>query len=238
MIPRPPAKEPTSLLRTTFRRSLALGRIFVVVGVAYVLVLSVALSFTAASSFGSAFPIFLPIFGALGSLGGLMVFSNDRTKGVFEYLIAYGISPRQLFVNALVASLLLETLVLALFLGLGVGVFVASGHAITVELVVSLSIYSVPMSYASTAFATTVGIYWTSLSSPRSGLSSPIGVVPFIGIAPSGLTLALVAILAHQGYTNFYLEIGAAVAAVAAIVLLLLGLLDRLMPRERLLSPV
>ncbi|HTT26682.1 MAG TPA: hypothetical protein VMH90_06970, partial [Thermoplasmata archaeon] len=165
MIPRPPAKEPTSLLRTTFRRSLALGRIFVVVGVAYVLVLSVALSFTAASSFGSAFPIFLPIFGALGSLGGLMVFSNDRTKGVFEYLIAYGISPRQLFVNALVASLLLETLVLALFLGLGVGVFVASGHAITVELVVSLSIYSVPMSYASTAFATTVGIYWTSLSS-------------------------------------------------------------------------
>jgi hypothetical protein len=233
-----PIKGPPSLLRTTFRRSLALGRIFIIVGIVYVLVLAVALSFTAASSFTSAYPIFLPIFAVLGSMGGLMVFSNDRTKGVFEYLIAYGISPRRLFINVLLVSLLLETVVLGLVLGIGLGIFVASGHAISLALVMALAVYSVPMSYASAAFAATVGMFWTSLSSPRSGLNSPIGLVPFVGIAPSILTLALVSFLAIEGFTDIYLVIGVAVGAVVALVLLLLSLLDRLMPRERLLSPV
>jgi hypothetical protein len=227
-----------SLLRTTFRRSFALGRLFIVVGVVYVLVLATALSFTASSSFASAYPIFLPIFAVLGSMGALMVFTNDRTKGVFEYLIAYGISPRRLFLNVLLVILLLETVVLVLLVGLGLGIFVASGHTISLGLVEALGVYSIPMSYASAAFAGTVGMFWTSLSSPRSGLNSPIGLVPFVGIAPSLLTLALVAVLAIEGFTETYLVIGAAVGAVAAVVILLLSLLDRLMPRERLLSPM
>jgi hypothetical protein len=229
---------PPSLLRTTFRRSLALGRVYIIIGVLYVLVLSTALSFTAASSFTSAFPIFLPIFGVLGSSGALMVFTNDRMKGVFEYLLAYGFSPQGLFVNVLLVSLLIETVVMALLLGLGLGIFVASGHSLSLPLITALSVYSVPMSFASTAFAATVGMIWTSLSSPRTGLNNPIGLVPFVGIAPSLLTLALVAYLALQGFTDTDVVIVGAVVAVAALVVLLLSLLDRLMPRERLLAPV
>ncbi len=229
---------PRSLLWTTFRRSLALGRIFIVVGIAYVVVLASALSFTAASSFASSYPIFLPIFAVLGSMGGLMVFSNDRIKGVFEYLIAYGISPQRLFLNVLESCLLHETVVLVIQLGIGVGIFVASGHAISPALVRALLIYSVPMSYASAAFAATVGMYWTSLSSPRGGINSPIGLVPIVGIAPALLTLGLVALLALHGFTDYELVIGLAVAAVVALVVVLLSLLDRLLPRERLLSPV
>lgn len=234
----PRSAAPTSLLRTTFRRSLSLGRVFIAVGVIYILVLAVALSATAASSFAGAFPIFLPIFSVLGSMGSLMVFSNDRTKGVFEYLIAYGISPRQIFVNVLLAALLIESLVLAVFLGIGLGIFVGWGHAITLALAEAILGYSVPMSYASAAFAATVGMYWTSLSSPWSGMNSPIGLIPFVGIAPSLLTLGLVATLAINGFTDTLAVIGAGVGAVTLLVLVLLSQLDRLLPRERLLSPV
>ncbi len=231
-------QAPASLLRTTFRRSLTLGRVFIVVGIIYVLVLATSLSLSSPASFASAFPLLLPIFAVLGSMGGLMVFGNDRTKGVFEYLIAYGISPRRLFINVLVVSLLLESAVLALVLGIGLTIFVASGHTISATLLESLGEYSVPMSYASAAFAAIVGMLWTALSSPRSGINSPVGFVPFVGIAPSILVLALVGFLATQGFTDTDLVFGAAVGGVTAAVVLLLSLVDRLMPRERLLSPV
>jgi hypothetical protein len=171
-------------------------------------------------------------------MGGLMVFTNDRAKGVFEYLIAYGLSPRRLFLNVLMVSLLLETMMLALILGLGLGIFAVAGGTITSDLVTALLEYSVPMSYVSAAFAAIVGMLWTSLSSPRSGLNSPIGFMPFIGIAPSICALVLVAILAVETFTNAQLFLDVIVAAVGAVVVLLLRLVDRLMPRERLLSPV
>jgi len=237
MVP-PATRGPPTLLRTTFRRSLALGRIFIIVGLLYVAVLALALSFTAASSFASSYPIFLPIFAVLGSMGGLMVFSSDRTKGVYEYLLAYGISPRQLFINGLLACLLVETVVLSFVLGLGLGIFVVSGHTISLTLIAALSVYSIPMSYVSAAFATTVGMLWTSLSSPRTGMNSPIGLIPFVGIAPSALTLGLVAFLAIDGFTDIYLIIGGVVGAVAVVVLLLLKFLNRLLTPEKLLSPL
>lgn len=229
---------PSSLFRATFRRSISLGRVYIGVGVIYIVVLAVALSATASSSFASSFPIFLPIFSVVGSMGALIVFTNDRTKGVFEYLIAYGISPRKIFGNVLLACLLIETLVLGILLGIGLGIFVAWGHSITIALVEGLLVYSVPMSYASAAFAATVGMFWTSLSSPWSGMSSPIGLVPFIGIAPSLLSLVLVAVLAINGFTDTLAVIAAVVGVVVLLVLTLLSQLERLMPRERLLSPV
>lgn len=229
---------PPSLLRTTFRRSLTLGRLYIVVGTIYVVVLAGALSFTAGSSFPASFPIFLPIFTVLGSMGSMMVFSNDRTKGVFEYLIAYGIRPRQLFLNVLIVSLLLVTFELALLIGLGVAIYLVAGNAISLALVAALAVYAIPMSYASTAFAATVGMIWTSLSSPRTGMNSPIGLMPFVGIGPSLLTLGLVAVLAIQGFTDTDLIVGVAVGVVALVVVILVSLLDRLLPRERLLSPV
>ncbi|HTT26478.1 MAG TPA: hypothetical protein VMH90_05920, partial [Thermoplasmata archaeon] len=113
-----------------------------------------------------------------------------------------------------------------------------SGHAISLPLLTALSVYSVPMSYASSAFASLMGMIWTSLAKPWTGLSSPIGLVPFVGIAPSLLTLALVAFLAIQGFANVDLVVGAVVLGVLTLVVALLSELDRLLPRERLLSPV
>jgi hypothetical protein len=233
--------EPPSLLGITLKRSTALGRFFLVYGTALSVLLGVSLSFSAGSAFASAFPLLLPIFASVGSMGGLTVFTSDRLKGTLEYFMAYGLTPRRLFLNFLLSSLALVTIVVGVGTGVGVGIYLARGHPFTTDLGIALGLYAVPMSYASTAFATTVGMYWSALSSPRTGLNSPIGLAPFIGILPPVGTLLLVAGLGITGVTTsvttFYSVGVAAMSLVAAFVIGLLAMINRFLRRERLLSP-
>ncbi len=230
--PQPP-EGPPSLLRITIRRSFTAGRVFLIVGIVYVLFLSIGLSFSGPSSFDSAFPIILPIFTALGALGSLMVFSNDRIRGTFEYLLAYGVRPRRIFTDVLLTSLVLVTLENVVTLAIGLGIYLALGNVLSTSLLLGLGVYSVPESFACAALMATVGVFWTSLSSPRGGLNSPIGFIPFFGILPQVVTLILAGVF--NGYLYEVLFVGLAVVTV--IVATLLGLTNRLMRRERLLSP-
>ncbi len=228
-----PPEGPPSLLGITVRRSFVAGRVFFVVGIVYVLILSVALSFSGPSSFDSAFPIILPFFTTLGALGSLMVFSNDRIKGTFEYLLAYGVRPRRIFADILVTSLALVTVQNGITLVIGLGIYLALGNALSAGLLLGLGIYSLPESYACAGLMATVGVFWTSLSSPRGGLNSPIGFIPFFGLLPQVVTLVLVGIFSAYLYDVLF----ASLAVVVIIVLALLSLTNRLMRRERLLSP-
>jgi hypothetical protein len=235
------AAEPPSLLGITIRRSTALGRFFLLYGTGISVLLGVTLALSSASTFTAAFPLLLPIFACTGSMGGLAVFTSDRLKGTLEYFMAYGVTPRRLFLNFLVSSLVLVSIVLAVGVGVGVGLYLAGGNAVTLGLAAALGLYAVPMSYASAAFATTVGMYWSALSSPRAGLNSPIGLAPFIGILPPVGTLLVVAALGVSGtttaVTTFYEIAVAAMALVGIFVVALLALIDRFLLRERLLSP-
>ena len=237
----PPSETPPSLLRVTIRRATVTGRFFLVYGSVVSVVLGVSLVLAAGKgSFESVFPLFFPIFGVMGSMGGLVVYANDRTKGVLEYLLAYGFSPRRLFANVLATALALASIVLAVGIGAGVGLYVAKGHTFTAQLALALGIYAVPMTLASAAFAATVGVYWTALSSPRQGMNSPIGLVPFIGILPSLVTLGVVVELGLTGRTSglAIIEVlASAMALMAAVVLVLLASIGRLLRRERMLSP-
>jgi hypothetical protein len=231
---------PRSLTAVTVRRAFANGKFFLVYGTAMCLLLGVALGFSGGSAFVSSFPLFLPIFGVVGSMGGLVVFTNDRLKGVLEYLMAYGVTPRRIFLDTLVACFVLVAIVVGIGGSVSLGVYLARGQPATLSLALGLGGYAVPMSLASVAFAATVGMFWTSLSSPRSGMNSPIGLIPFIGILPSLVTVAGVVLLALAGYssTTTFAQLDAAVVlAVTATVVLLIGRMDRLLRRERLLSP-
>jgi hypothetical protein len=203
-------------------------------GTGYAIVLGVVLSFSSEAAFEAALPLVLPIFGVVGSFGGITVFTNDRIKGVLEYLVAYGVPPRRLFGDVLIASLALASIVVGASLGAGLGANVARGHSITMTFAILVSAYSVPMALASSAFVAMVGMYWTSLSSPRSGLNSPLGLAPIIGIAPPVLTLFVIGAL---GGSHFFAVTAAAVSGMVVIVVLLLSLVGRLLPSERLLSP-
>lgn len=228
------------LLGVTVRRSLVAGRFYLIYGSAIGIVLGVSLSLSGGSAFESAFALFLPVFAAVGSLGSLIVFTGDRMKGVLEYLLAYGVTPRRLYVDALLATLVLVTIVVAADVSVGLGVYVAHRHTLDLSTVLTIVIYGIPMSYASASFAATLAMYWTSLSSPRAGMNSPVGFAPLLGILPPLATVAVVGVLSASGASTTLVDLAAVVAVgiVVVVVVLLVSMVGRLMARERLLSPV
>jgi len=176
----------------------------------------------------------------VGSMGGLLVFTSDRTKGVLEYLIAYGYSPRRLFANVLSTTLVLVSIVVGIGVSGSLGAYFAAGHTVTSTLAIGMGVYAVPMTFACAAFASTVGVYWTTLSSPRQGINSPIGLIPFIGILPALATIFVVSAAAISGplsTATLLLILGSAMGLVAVFVVALLVSMGRFLRRERFLSP-
>ncbi len=234
-----PEDAPQSLLGPMIRRSLRSGRVTLAVGTVWSLILGVAIAASSGSAFVSSFPLVLPIFGSMGALGALTVFTSDRMKGVLEYLMAYGFSPRGIFTYFLVATLVAVSIVLAVSIAAGVGVYLALGNPVTTALVLLLGLYAIPMSFVSAAFSTTVSMYWSALASPREGLNSPIGIAPFLAIAPPAATVVTIAVFAATvGITTggLLFIFGAPLIIVTLVVLLLLVNIDRLLLRERFLS--
>jgi hypothetical protein len=227
-----PSALPT-LLGTTVRRSLVVGRISLAISCFMVVVYSAGFGFGGPLliSIGA---YILPIFAVAGGIGGALVYSNDRLKGVLEYIVAYGLRPQRLLVNAVVASAVQVSIILALGIGAGVTTYLLSGHPMVPALVVVLLGYTIPMSFLSAGLMTTVGVYWTSLASPRSGMNSPLGVLPMIGLLPTGavLILALAAPRAHAAQL-----VGAAELVIFIVLMVLWVRNERFMPTERLLSP-
>jgi len=228
-----------SLLPVTVRRATVTGRFYLVYGTVISLLLGVVLAHFSAPSFASSFPLFLPIFGVVGSMGGLVVFTSDRTKGVLEYLLAYGYSPRRLFANVLLTTVVLVSIVVGIAVSASLGAYSAEGHSVTSTLAIGLGVYAIPMTYACAAFASTVGVYWTALASPRQGMNSPVGLIPFVGILPALITLFVIIGIERSGplsATSLLVVLGSAIGAVATFVIVLLGSMGRLLRRERLLS--
>jgi hypothetical protein len=233
------AEVPPSLLGVTVRRAFTVGRFFLGYGIVVSVLLAVGLGLSAGMA-DTAFPFLLPIFAVTGSMGALVVFSNDRLKGVLEYLLAYGVSPRSIFVNGLLTSLVLVSVTIVPAVATNLGLGAAHGQPLWSAPAQLLVVYGLPMSFASAAFAATIGMFWTSLSSPRSGMNSPIGLAPFLGILPPLGTLAILVVLGISGvYSAASLLIAAAVMVVGVVVIVvgLLGTMERFLRRERLLSP-
>jgi len=228
-----------SLLAVTVRRALVSARFYLVYGTVISLLLGIVLAFTSGSSFASSYPLFLPIFGVVGSMGGLLVFTSDRTKGVLEYLLAYGYSPRRLFANILLTAMVLVSIVVAISVSASLAVYFAKGHPATSALAIGLGVYAIPMTYVCAAFASTVGVYWTALSSLRVGMSSPIGLTPFVGILPALVTLFVIIGAERSGplsTTTLLLILGTGMGLIALFVIVLLVSMGRFLRRERLLS--
>ncbi len=228
----PSSVELPSLLGITIRRSLVVGRISLLIGGTMLAIYAAAFGL-AGALFASVGAVVMPIFAVSGGLGGILVFTNDRTKGVLEYLVAYGVSPRQILRNSLVASLVQVTIVLSIGMAAGLSTYLLSGNALSPTLAVAFLGYTYPMSYLTASLMTTLGVFWTSLSSPRAGLNSPLGVLPLIGVVPTAAALVL-ALSAGAAAPKILVGIE---LAIAVVVVSLLTRTDRLMPPDRLLSP-
>lgn len=234
-----PRDRPFLLTGTTIRRTIVIGRLYLAIGIGVALLLSLVLLVASgrhgSNAFEVAFPLELPLFAVTGSMGGLLAFTSDRTKGVFEYLIAYGVSPRRLFANGLLATATVGAIILALELAVGLGAATADGVSLNQSLIKALAFYTVPMSFAGALFISTIGMIWSSISTPRTGINSPVGIAPMLGIAP--IILVLIVAESAPASEYYYITGGASVAIIVAVVLLLF-LSARLMGRERFLSPL
>jgi len=226
-----------SLAWTTIRRTFAIGWRYLAIGTALSLILALALLGSArhGTAFVTTFPLEVPLFAVLGSMGGLMTFTSDRTKGVFEYLIAYGIRSRTLFIDGLVSTAAMVAIILGLSLAVGLGAAGADRVALNENLWKSLSLYTVPMSFAGALFTAAVGMIWSSVSTPRTGINSPIGIAPMVGIAPTVLVLI---VAESVPFSEFYYVTAGSAGAIVAAVVGLLAVSARLMGRERFLSPL
>ncbi len=228
--------RPRMLEVTTIRRTLRIGWLYLAIGSVMSLFLSLILLLGKDhAAFATTFPLEIPLFAVLGSTGGLMTFSSDRTKGVYEYLLAYGVPPRTLFTNGLLATAAMSGIILALALGVGLGAAVARGVTITQSLVESLTLYTIPMGFAGGLFTTTVGMIWSTVSTPRTGMNSPVGIAPLVGVGPTLLVLFVAEDVPSGDY--YYVTVGAALLIIVAVVALL-ALSAKLMGRERFLSPL
>jgi hypothetical protein len=232
----PEARTP-SLRGTTIRRTIVIGKLYLAIGAGISLLLSLILLAgpNRENTFPVTFPLEVPLFAVLGSTGGLMTFTSDRTKGVFEYLIAYGIRPRSLFLDGLVSTAAMVAIILGLALLVGVGAATSRGINLSGDFAKTVALYTIPMSFAGALFTSTVGMIWSSVSTPRTGINSPIGIAPMVGIAPTILVLIVAETVPSADF--YYVTVGAALAIIAVVVGLL-AMSARLMGRERFLSPL
>lgn len=228
--------RPPSLIGTTLRRTIRIGWLYLAIGSFLSLFLATILALEAnPAAFASVFPLELPVFAVLGSIGGLMTFTSDRSKGVFEYLISYGVRSRSLFVNGLIAAAAMAAIIMGVGLAVGLGTAVVRGLPLPEDLWKTLGFYTIPMGFAGALFTAMVGMIWSSISTPRAGMNSPVGMAPMVGVGPT--VLVLVAAEAAPASDVYYITAGASAAIIVGVVGLLV-LSASLMGRERFLSPV
>lgn len=224
----------TSLARITIQRSIRVGTRYLAIGTVVSLLLTLVL-LRNHGAFELTYPLEIPIFATLGSMGALLVFGNDRSKGVFEYLISYGIRPRMLFGLGLLSSAALASIVLAATIIVGFAGFLGTGGVLTLGLLEAVLLYSVPMTFGCALFSTVISMIWSTVASPRAGMNSPLGFAPMLGIGPVIIVLVAAESVPRADY--YYVTVGAAFLLLLVVALLALAS-GELLSRERLLSPM
>ena len=246
----PPAAPGAAKLRplivTNFKRALNFGKVYVVMSVLLPLlpVIEIAEAGNAVSSgaapaatgaiLGEIGPLLLPIFIILGAAGCLMIFASDRDKGVYEYMLAYGVDVSTIFVAILAATAVLVTLVLAASLAIVVvGLLFASPGALTPTFVELILLYTIPLSYAGALFMCMAGMIWSQLTVRRAGVNSPVGVAPMLGILP---ILGVLIVAVGPGSGHILAVVGGASAIMIFAVFFMASVANRNMQRERFIS--
>lgn len=231
-----------------FRRAMSYGKLYLIIGIAFSLIIvgptvaSVNLAPSSAnvsskevgSAVSLAIPgLMLPLFGVMGSMGSLMVFVSDKDKGVYEYLIAYGVEVSKIFWSIVLASMGLASIVLAISVSATLAIMAVLGAPITLNFLEMLGFYVIPITYATTAFINMIGMIWSSLTKRMAGINSPVGLAPIIGMAP---IIAVFVSSVAIGPTYIIPFVASVSVAFLVLVAVMIRVSNTRMVRERFLS--
>lgn len=225
--------------RQVFGRSIRMGLSYVILSVVMGVFLTTALNFGASignvvSNNGNGVDLG-SILGLLvvpmGALVGLVIttpvyllFVNDKNAGVLEYLLAVGMSQRDVFMGYLKASVMLSLLALVPVVAINTA-FMNGG--------IGIALLGAGLAFATgvsdVALVTVLMTSFSSMQRRPTGMNSPIGIT--IGVS---LLLPEFLLISFLGALVIWLEAGIALALFAAAALLML-LLDRIIKREKLL---
>lgn len=232
------------ITRQVFRRSVRMGLPYVILGVAMGLLLTGAFGFgiqavRSGTVTNNGVTVNLSYLGLLvipvAALAGILtatpvfyLFVLDKNAGVLEYLLAVGMSQRDVFMGYLKAALLISLFasVPAVLLNLAVGSNGLGERA-------AASGISLVLGFADVAFVTVLMTAFSSMQRKPTGMNSPFGIaVGALILIPVFIFNALGS--AFLGPVVLWLDIGVAVALLLLASFLLLSV-DRLITREKLL---
>lgn len=171
--------------------------------------------------------IIVPIGALVGLIAATPVFFlfvYDKNAGVLEYLLAVGMTQREVFSGYLKAALLLSLVVMApgalLNFVLSPNGLLYGAESVVISLVTGL---------ADVALVTVLMTGFSSMQRRPSGVNSPLGVA--VGIVPLFPSLILGAVV---GPSLFWVE-GVIAVVIFAVAAALLLSLDRMVSREKFL---
>ncbi|MGI0091584.1 MAG: YhfC family glutamic-type intramembrane protease [Nitrososphaerales archaeon] len=246
-----------SLSAINFKRSVNYGKVYLIIAIVMSLILVFTTSFLTTTpqthryiagegqALGisnpgalviiSVYPIISPLFAVIGSLGALMIFASDKAKGVYEYLIAYGVNTSSIFWSIILSAVGMATIVLAVSLPVVTGILIALNGSVPSEFIELVLIYTIPLAYAVTMFTAIIGMVWSSLTTRRAGVNSPVGLAPVFGIVP-----IVIVLLVSESIPPRYLTLLVGVVALALVLLVtvLISVSSKKMVKERFISNV
>lgn len=174
-------------------------------------------------------PAIIPLGAVIGSFSPLLLFVNDRSRGVYEYLLAFGKRPSDIFTGLVVSVIVISTILVAVPFCLTLVLIWIDGPVLVVPYLIEGAIYAIPMSYISPLFITGIAAIWVSLTKRSQFVNSPIGIAPIFGMAP------IMAVLLVSEFTGSYtLLLTAAASAIMTVATLMIFVLaSRLLRGER-----
>ncbi len=237
----PPSETGRANLRllfyTNFRRAVSFGRIYLIIGMFLPLLFAIQVSAVGGTAsapiLDQVYPLILPVFVVLGSLGALMIFSSDKEKGVYEYMIAYGVDPSTIFWSIIVATMGIIAMVLAVSLAVTIGALVVTRSTLSVGFGELVLFYTIPLSFAATMFMSMAGMIWSQLTTRVAGVNGPAGIAPLLGVAP---ILAVFFLATRVGSGHLLYLVGVVSIAMIWGVVLMAYVASSRMQRERFLS--
>lgn len=129
-------------------------------------------------------PTLIPLATVIGSFSPLLLFVNDRSRGVHEYLLAYGKKPSDIFLALVVSVIAISAILLAVPLLVAFGLIYATGQILVGQFVEECIVYVLPVGFVTPLFISGISAIWVSLTKRVQFVNSPIGIAPMFGLLP------------------------------------------------------